>query len=268
MEIKKKPSNCDALYVVGFPKSGNTWLARLIADITQSNISTSNEQDVVNAVDNSKQRKGRFTVYKLHQDEKSNLPSEEKIVYIIRDVRDVLVSAFFFNNNFVKQSWVLASNTTLMGKFWRFYYNHQTRRMNKRWRGNEFSSILNIIHGQKEIIGDWSEHVRKWANRPNTIVVKYEDLLHQPEVELKRILLDFGLEIDDETISQSISNQSFSARKSDFTQSGDKTNARFLRSGRVGDWKMFNIAKITREIEEHHQEVMKLYDYEMEFMEK
>jgi len=34
VEVKNK----EPLIVIGFPKSGNTWFARLLAEVTQSNI--------------------------------------------------------------------------------------------------------------------------------------------------------------------------------------------------------------------------------------
>ena len=33
------------IYVIGFPKSGNTWLARLLAEVTDSNLVPSNPVD-------------------------------------------------------------------------------------------------------------------------------------------------------------------------------------------------------------------------------
>jgi len=52
-EVKTK----EPIFVVGFPKSGNTWLARLLAEITQSNIEANNPIDIA---DNLLSRKGSY----------------------------------------------------------------------------------------------------------------------------------------------------------------------------------------------------------------
>ena len=40
--------NKEKIYVVGFPKSGNTWLARLLAEITSSKVAVDNPHDTIN----------------------------------------------------------------------------------------------------------------------------------------------------------------------------------------------------------------------------
>lgn len=83
------------IYVLGFPKSGNTWLARLLGEVTQSNILA---EDLVNTADNSSDREGDFAIHKEHVARDEQVLLKEQVVYIIRDIRDVLVSSFYHNH--------------------------------------------------------------------------------------------------------------------------------------------------------------------------
>ena len=151
--------NKESIYVIGFPKSGNTWLARLLAEITQSEIESSNSVD---SADNSAmRRRGGHLICKQHDSVKEFSLEDVPIVYIIRDVRDVLVSAFFFNNRFVTEDLVkLDSNLRGIKRLlYRLYFWNQIRRMNRQWCGNELTVLRNWIHGRKSTVGSWSEHV-------------------------------------------------------------------------------------------------------------
>ena len=92
---KLKEKGGRAIYVLGFPKSGNTWLARLLSEVTQSNILA---EDPVNTADNSLDRQGNFVIHKEHVVRDEQVVLKEQVVYIIRDIRDVLVSGFYHNN--------------------------------------------------------------------------------------------------------------------------------------------------------------------------
>lgn len=268
MSTTNRNSNLTPLYVIGFPKSGNTWLARLLADVTNSNIAVANDRDVVNAADNSAKRGGRFIIHKVHAIKDPDEVSKDKVVYIVRDVRDVLVSAFFFANGFVNKARVKINNKSSLAMLWRAYYRHQVRRMNKHWCGNELSVLMNWIHGNKNVVGDWSSHLMFWVDRPNVVVVKYEDLLQDPEIELRKILNALNLDVSDEIIRGAVLNQSFAKKKMDFLNVGDEKNANFLRSGKIGDWKNYNAPSLTKEIEGRHAVAMNRFGYQLEFFDK
>ena len=156
---ESKENNKEPIFVIGFPKSGNTWLARLLAEITQSEMESSN---TVDSADNSAmRRRGGHLICKRHDSVKEFSLEDVPIVYIIRDVRDVLVSAFFFNNRFVTEDLVkLDSNLRGIKRLlYRLYFWNQIRRMNRQWCGNELTVLRNWIHGRKSTVGSWSEHV-------------------------------------------------------------------------------------------------------------
>ena len=103
MNVAKEMSSLIPMYVIGFPKFGNTWLVRQLAEVTSSNIVVEGLLDEVNAVDNWPDRKGKYLIYKMQDSEGVILPDGAHVVYIIWDIRDVVVSAFFFNNKFCQR---------------------------------------------------------------------------------------------------------------------------------------------------------------------
>jgi len=258
--------NKENIYVVGFPKSGNTWLARLIAEVTNSTIDVKDESDVINNVDNKEQRKGKYKIHKLHDSTNSEkILESNKVVYIVRDVRDVLISGFFFNNpqfneEQVKNNWFIKK-----------YFNYEIKKLNNIWQGNLFTNILvsiNILISKIKgadypygYVGSWSEHINIWSNHSNTIAVKYEDMLIDTHKELQRIAEFLNLDIDDDTLRKAIANQSFKNKKKKFLEEGDDINAKFMRSGKSGKWKDFLDDEVIRLIESKHKSMMNKYEY-------
>lgn len=254
------------IYVIGFPKSGNTWLARLLAEITFSRIAATNPVD---DADNSIDRKGDYLIFKLHDTGEMFLEEGVRVVYIIRDIRDMLVSAFFFNNPFIREDWIKLDNKSfgIRRLLSRAYFRHQIRRMSKKWCGNELSGLINWINGNKKTIGSWSSHIKSWAKHSNAVIVKYEDLLQDTESEMKRVLSQLEINANEVKIKEAIVNQSFSKKKSEFLSSGDSQNSQFLRAGEAGSWSKFLSNQQVKEIELVHGDVMRKYGYLLKFPE-
>ena len=92
-------------------------------------------------------------------------PSFPKVVYVVRDPRDVLVSDFHF------------------------------QRLVGRGGGAAIKEhVMGIVSGADQWPCAWDAHVRGWAlsGRPNVIVVSYEELHEDPASVLRRIL-DFAV---------------------------------------------------------------------------
>ncbi len=259
-------SDKEPLYVVGFPKSGNTWLARLLAEVTDSKIAVSNSSDVVNNADNTQERKGNFLIHKVHVSENEEKLLDNKTVYIVRDVRDVLVSGFFHVNR-----WADNNN---FGFCFKLYFSHEVRKLNKKWQGNYVAEILNTVKlfarrlaGRKYTkirVGSWSQHVDFWSNQERVVVTRYEDLLEDTESELKRILNTIGILTSEVKIKQAVFNQSFKKKKADFKAVGDYKNVEFMRSGRVAGWREFLSPAQVRMIEKTHGDIMGKFGYALE----
>lgn len=250
------------IYVIGFPKSGNTWLARLLASATCSEIEATN---AIDNADNSRDLNGVYIIRKRHDSMKTFRPDGERVVYIVRDVRDVLVSAFFFNNKFFKEEHVKIQThiTGVKRGLFRIFFWNQIRRMSKSWCGNELSVILNWLAGRKNVIGNWSDHVESWIAEKNVIVVRYEDLLSDAPGEMKKILSFFRIHVAESELQAAIASQSFKEKKKQFVNAGDSINVKFMRSGQAGQWRDYLSKGMLDSIERRHARVMIKCGYDL-----
>src|SRR5262245_34439479 len=220
--------------VVGYPKSGNTWLTRLVAELLSAPVRGfwSEPSSTEMAVEGT-ERVSDFEVYKGHHSYGAmrrdfNLAD---VVYIVRDVRDIAISgAHYFE--FATPSWF--GKVTL-----------GARRLTSAARQESLEAIrtcgmiLTLADGNREInpwcAHPWDEHIYAYLDA-GACIIRYEDLLAAPERECRRILAHFGVERSAVQIGHAIATQSFDAAKKRFLAQGDDTRAAFLREGRAGAW--------------------------------
>ena len=147
-------------------------------------------------------------------------PQYKKVIYIVRDPRDVAISTYYFHikmNN-------ISTETTL----------------------EQF--VVQYLNGQTSIYGSWFENVGSWlgAKKDNMLVLRYEDLLKDGAKELTKIS-DF-LKIDvqnNELIERALINSSFENMRSLEKKQGStwkpllksRHDMRFVRSGKSNQWK-------------------------------
>ncbi len=87
-----KFSDRETIWVLGYPKSGNTWLCRLLGDALDSPID-SGLRFPSNA-DEGYNRPGPYVIRMRHHNLlKAPFPGDNRLVQIVRDPRDVLVAA-------------------------------------------------------------------------------------------------------------------------------------------------------------------------------
>jgi hypothetical protein len=136
-------------------------------------------------------------------------------VYLVRNPLDVVVSyAAFRDVSYDKAiDWILAKDRILP----------------------------RIPKGSYFIAGSWSQNVSSWRNQrqiPCTIL-RYEDLVSEPENEFRRLLSSWRLKIDSEKLTSAIEATSLDALKSAEARHGFRerpaTTKAFFRSGRTGE---------------------------------
>lgn len=252
------------IYVIGFPKSGNTWLARLMAEITNSNIHANSNKDYLHLADNSFKRNGDFIIYKEHAVDDIELVLKEKVIYIVRDVRDVIISGFFHSHRKINENLIL--NNKIMNK----YFEYEIRGLNNKWQGNflnrmylRFVIFVKFLLNKKKLVefGGWSDHVEYWMQWKEVCFVRYEDLLDDTKGEITRIVSELDLNIDENIIDKAIQNQSFDKKKETFLQQGDIKNLEFLRNGKKESWKRLLSNEMYKEIITKHSKIMKQFNY-------
>lgn len=93
--------NREELHVIGYPKSGTTWVTRLLGDALNSPTGSGTGNHRSELAAEGADRPGPCFVLKSHfskADKPDHITSNTKIVYVWRDYRDVLISSFFHSH--------------------------------------------------------------------------------------------------------------------------------------------------------------------------
>lgn len=142
----------EPIFVIGYPKSGNTCFARLTADALDSLIVGG--KNPIDLADTGPNHIGRYIIHKLHHSERSRpayIREGSKVFYIVRDFRDVLVSGFFhFHRNAGEDKYTLKASCVASHLFHRYYFFWETSRMIKKWQGTEIDMFKHKI---KRLLG-------------------------------------------------------------------------------------------------------------------
>lgn len=205
-------TNLDDVFVVGYPKSGNTWMQSLICGIlfgVRPDLAPERLiQEIVPDLHYKKyyKRFGKTQCFKSH-----DLPSSmlKKVIYLVRDGRDVIVSYYHFLR--------------------------ATRDPKVSWDDFLADSSENIP------FGSWKQHVTAWRENPfdaDILWIKYEDLKLDPTKELTRVCSFIGVERSEEFLRQLCEQATFEKMRDRVEESGMDhpmpEEFRFFRKGQVG----------------------------------
>ena len=121
-----------------------------------------------------------------------------------------------------------------------------------------------IVH---ELQSSWSNHVESWTkwNHPGIYAVRYEDLLADPLDQFGRIARRFGISSDRAKIEKAVEFSSFKQLQKLETEQGfierSVNSDKFSRSGRSGGWREKLTAEQVQRIESDHAAQMKRFSY-------
>jgi hypothetical protein len=221
------PNFLNSYLLVEYPKSGATWLGQLISSYL-----------------NIPFPRNRLPMIKKSLIHGHYFPNKKfkhfnKIFFMIRDGRNVIVSYYYF-------FFFMASETPNHKDY--LYIKKQLVFKNYDDVKSNLPSFIEFMftytppkYIRISYEGNWSDFNRKWSNycRENidkVIMVKYEDLLKDTEKELIRILNrlnTFG--IDEERVKEIVKKYSFQRQSG--RKQGNENPKSFLRKGISGDWK-------------------------------
>jgi hypothetical protein len=242
-------------FIIGFPKSGNTWLVRMIAralNIHAEAFPTPDRtRDPAADVNVEIDTNDDDRVVKLHYTPKDftdvyGSPDEGRFIYLKRNPLDVMVSGFFYFCYRGEERFALANPEVRFLMNPRYLLKHLHAR-------RKFNDWVKVFCKQGiSVYGTWPAHVRRWEeffdSHPNLCVAytTYEDLRENTVGELDRILTSItGVKSTAERIKAAVSAEEFLKRKKCIEESageityGKEYNLKFLRSGMVGDYARF-----------------------------
>jgi len=162
-------------------------------------------------------------VIKTHELPAANFHLTDKVIFLIRDPRDVAVSAYFMYRVTIKED----NNKSLKNSI--FYLIHRFK-------------LTSLIHTAFK----WRTFFRTWTGRKDIPLhgVRYEDLLTDTEKTLKGILSYLEVSVPNSLLQEAI--QKFSFENLSGRKRGDEDNANpTFRKGIIGDYKN-HFSKIDR----------------------
>lgn len=164
------------------------------------------------------------------------------VVYIVRDPRDVAISAADHYGLTIDQAIEMMADHKARGR----------------------GTPGNTVH---ELMASWSDHVRSWTRWKHSplIVLRYEDMLADPLGKLGMVARKLGIARDEARIRKAVEFSSFKALQAQEAESGfiEKSlhSQRFFRSGRAGGWRDKLTPAQVAAIEGAHAEQMRRFGY-------
>lgn len=122
-------------------------------------------------------------------------------------------------------------------------------------------------HLLPEVYSSWSSHVRSWTAQPNPqlLVVRYEDLLDDPQKYFGTVASFLGLRPTEERLTRAIRNSSFKILKAQEEQKGFRERPAhaeaFFRTGKADQWREELTPAQIRRIIANHREQMTRFGY-------
>lgn len=214
----------DDTFLVSYPKSGNTWVRFLLANLIYPNetVGFANINRLLPAPGVSSRKflrnLPRPRILKSHEPFDIRF---RKVIYLVRDPRDVAVSEYHFD---LKKRYI-EPDVTL----------------------EQF--VKRFIAGETSSYGSWWEHTASWIaarqTNPAFLLVRYEDLLSDSIGETAKIAEFLGIQADHERLEAAVQRSSADRMRKLEKQQADQwtgtKNTRkeipFVRAAKSGGWK-------------------------------
>ncbi|QNL20893.1 sulfotransferase domain-containing protein [Hyphobacterium sp. CCMP332] len=230
-----RPKGNSKIVIFGLPKSGNVWLLNLISDSLD-----------INRVDFRK-HKSKPGVSMIHDalNRRILLRSDIKRgVYLIRDVRDIVVSYFHYSKT-EEYHQDFIDPFCHYEDIERFYFEY----------------FLNVIVPKYD-----------WLNHPETYVssglpmVRYEALWDDPKKEMHLLFKKLGIEVEEAKIDSAICNNDISvlSKKGKEINLGKQIPKSHFRKGGYGNYKNVLPQKVLNHINFHFKDYLLKWGYDLD----
>ncbi len=242
----------DDAFLIAYPKSGNTWTRFLVGNLLcgDRRVDFLNIPELIPHFD---VMPGRFflrmprpRVINCHEPFR---PHYRRVIYVVRDPRDVVVSLFHFQ----RKRRIIEDGYSLDRFVSRFVAGDTPRPAR---------------------LGTWEQNVTSWLamrqNDPDFLLLRYEDMLRETGPALAKIASFLGIDATPERIARAVERSSAHEMQSlekvqgnEWHQSkGTRQDIPFVRSARSGDWKTALSRDAVAEIESAWGPVMDQLGYE------
>ncbi len=240
----------DDVFIVSYPKSGNTWTRFLIANLVypeeRANFANINRL-IPDPEALSKRTLARLPRPRYIKSHQYFDPRYQKIIYVVRDPRDVALSQYHFH----RKRKLLADDSPI----------------------EEF--VTRFVKGNTSVYGSWGENVSSWLatrnGRPGFLLVRYEDLLAHTTQELEKVARFLGIPPDSKRLEDAAARSSANEmREMERTQARQWSSTKdtrqdvpFVREARAGGWKQKLPRSCVVELEAAWGPLMRFLGYEI-----
>ncbi len=241
----------DDVFLTSYPRSGNTWTRFLIGNLVYQNEPVTFltverlVPDMYKSSDRVLRNLPRPRIVKSHE---CFDPRYRKVIYIVRDPRDVAVSNYH---------WELKLRSVRDG--------FPIEDFVPRWMEPEFWPR----------IGSWGDHVTSWLStrqgKKGFLLLRYEDLKKDPQRALAQVAEFLGIEPSRERLNRAVELSSAdNMRKLEKQESAQwvattltRQDKPFVRSATSGGWKAVLPEQTVAYIEKHWGHLMRNLGYEL-----
>jgi sulfotransferase family protein len=215
----------DDTFIVSFPKSGNTWTRFLIANLLQLDppVTFLDMERLVPSIDGQTRRFFKAMPRpRVLKDHAAFTPQYKNVIYIVRDPRDVALSA----HNFLLKGTIIDESYPFM------------------------TFVSEFVKGVRSPVGSWGENVASWlatrGNSPRFLLLRYEDMLSATTRELERIASFLGMPVTTEHLVEAARRSSADNMRKLEKMHGDEWSQNrhmkrkdipFVRSAKAGGWR-------------------------------
>ncbi len=243
------------IFLVGHPKSGNTWLAIMLGSIIEKNfgknITLGNVKEIIpyfHANDKKISFYADLPDPRIFRNEGPVYPElYPKTIYLVRDPRSVYVS----------------------------YYHHCVHVTNKlQWKIEDFvdEMIANgHIIGMEPWLVRWDRQISQWIKRSKNqpvMIVKYEEMIKDRRKVLEEVLTFAKITYNEKDIDVAVKRGSFSGMRKEEQIYGaepyggiKREGSYYVRQGKIDGWKGELSQEVVKRIESAFSEVMKKVGY-------
>jgi len=229
------------ILIVGYPKSGTTWLSRLVAELIKCPIQGDwGFNNASSLYKEGEDRVSSFQCYKSHHtfNELHNASNQNiyKIIYIIRDPRDIVISGahyFLFSHPlilFLKKI-NLPFGIYFLKKAYTFFLKKKKKKR---------IMIKAVLFGDYKINEwlktPWKDHYQGYSNN-NILFIHYENALNHTESVSKKIMDYLEIPVKHSHIKESVKKHSFNIQKQKINAQSNSPLKKLVRKGTYGYWK-------------------------------